>query len=331
MGGRLTLGLVALVLAPVASGDGWISDEERERLCDARLHPFPTHSKRSVRWLHVPKTVCSTPCSVLDYMPNHSRVHFACHTVQGTSFMNTVWHYACRLPPGASASDFDAMFEKRFAQRYPPRVLCDYMLDHSPATHKPVGDLEWQAHRGAFVTMLREPALRLVSAFNHGRHCIQDCSPETSQVPPCAVIRDSRRLYRCKPLQMAKNAREYAAEPEARGCAARMIVGRACNEPVELKENETALALDRLLGGFAFVGLVEEWNLSVCLFHRLLGGSPLPLEFTAVRVNNGTAGKLQRRPTLLSALRDPADEVLYNVASTRFRAQVQSVLASLRR
>mmetsp|Transcript_47758 Transcript_47758/g.109912 ORF Transcript_47758/g.109912 Transcript_47758/m.109912 type:complete len:147 (-) Transcript_47758:121-561(-) len=130
-------------------------------------------------------------------------------------------------------------------------------------------------------------------------------------------------------MREARNAREYAAKPGARGCTARMILGRACNEPVELKANETALALSMLLDGFAFVGLIEEWNLSICLFHRILGGSPRPQEFTAVRVNKKATGMLQRRPELLTALRDPPDEVLYAAARTRFQAQVRSVLAAL--
>lgn len=306
-------GWLALALALAAaedppdggdSGDGWLSAAERAALCDGDAHPFPPPSRRPIRWVHVPKT--------------------------GTSFMNTVWHHACRLPPTASAADFASMYEQQFADRYPPALHCAAMLDHTPATHKPVGDGEWAAHSGAFVTMLRQPAARLVSAFRHGRHCIQDCSPQVAQRPPCRSVRDSRRLYKCKALRRAASVQAYAAEPAARGCAARMLLGRACNEPLELHANETARAADRIAsGGFGFVGLVEEWELSVCLFHRLLGGRPKPLEFAAVRVNraagrHGLGGGLGLRGDI-----DPADEAVYAAGRARFRRQVREALAGL--
>ena len=312
------LAAVALALAPPAhrAAEGgsesgadarWSTDAERAALCDGAAHPYPPHSRRPVRWVHVPKT--------------------------GTSFMNTVWHYACSLPPTASASDFSAMYEKHFAQRFPPAEHCArLMLDHSPATHKPIGDGEWAAHAGAFVTMLRAPSTRLVSAFKHGRHCIQDCSPEMRNAPPCTAVRDARRLNKCRALRRATGLREYAEQPAALGCAARMLVGRACNEPLALRANESRAAAARLGSvGFGFVGLVEEWNLSVCLFHRLLGGTPRPQEFSAVRVNKQTTIIFRRHPDLARALRDPADELLYAVATRRFRRQVRAVLAKFAR
>lgn len=306
LGWRLALALAQLVPGGGAADEGdWLSVAERTALCDGNAHPFPRHSHRPVRWLHVPKT--------------------------GTSFMNTVWHYACTLPAAASASDFASMYEKQFAARYPPAAHCTAMLDHSPATHKPMGDGEWAAHPGAFVTMLREPSARLVSAFKHGRHCIQDCSPEMELDSPCRAVRDNRRFYKCKALRRAKSLREYAAEPAARGCTARMLIGHACNDPLGLLANETARAVERLAsGGFAFVGLVEEWDLSVCLFHRLLGGTPRPQEFTAVRVNKAS-GAMLRRPSLLGGLADEWDEAVYVAGRARFRRQVRHALAQLRR
>ena len=43
------------------------------------------------------------------------------------------------------------------------------------------------------------------------------------------------------------------------------------------------LALERLREGFAFVGLQEEWSLSICLFHAKFGGPCRSVEFLDTR------------------------------------------------
>jgi len=65
--------------------------------------------------------------------------------------MNTVWHYGCDVPPTASASDYPAMYERNFNRDYPLKEHCAHLVDHSPATHKPLGPEEWRAHRGHFI------------------------------------------------------------------------------------------------------------------------------------------------------------------------------------
>lgn len=48
------------------------------------------------------------------------------------------------------------------------------------------------------------------------------------------------------------------------------------------------LALERL-NKFAFVGLTEEWDRSICLFHQKFGGTPFGAEFAADRVRVSTS------------------------------------------
>lgn len=297
----------AAAAAPAApAAADWISAAERALFCNAEAAPFPPRSTRSIRWLHVPKT--------------------------GTSFMNTVWHHACDVPRDASAADFEGFYEREFAKRYPPARYCPHLIDHSPATHKPIGAAEWAAHAPAraFVTMLREPKSRAFSAFRHGHHCIQDCSPENPAVPACVAVRDPARRAACKPVRAAASAREYAELAAVRGCAVRMVAGRPCNDAAAPSAAELALALDRLREGFGFVGLVEEWRLSVCLFHRLYGGAPLPVESQAVRVQSAGATPLPTRPRFFRLMpTDPHDGELYAAAVDTFRRRVRNILAGL--
>merc|ERR1719456_1356898 len=83
------------------------------------------------------------------------------------------------------------------------------------------------------------------------------------------------------------NVTTYAHLTE--GCTAKMIVGMSCAEyshgsaPLEgqpqLNESIVEKAIWRLDNGFAFIGLTEEWPLSVCLFHAMFGGKCHSREF----------------------------------------------------
>ena len=144
--------------------------------------------------------------------------------------------------------------------------------------------------------------------------------------PPCREVRDGKRNYLCKAVRRAKSPIDYASLPAVRGCTVKMILGKPCNDELELQANDTVTAIERLRRGFGFVGLVEEWDLSVCLFHRTFGMRPLPQEFTAVRVNRGAAILRQRKPALVAGIRDEFDEALYSAAAAIFRKRVRAAL-----
>jgi len=112
--------------------------------------------------------------------------------------------------------------------------------------------------------MLRQPEQRLISGYNHGGHSW----PYWPDGPPPA------------------NLREYAET--VAGCATRMLTrGNAtsapCGGPEPTTDEEAALAVQRLREGFAFVGLTEKWDISVCLFHKMFGGDCDAAEFVVSR------------------------------------------------
>merc|ERR1712032_1268443 len=83
---------------------------------------------------------------------------------------------------------------------------------------------------------------------------------------------------------------------------------------------DTKLAISRLQG-FKFIGLVEHWALSICLFHAMIGGECLPSEFVNTRPARPTSTFRESR-NLFDDLLDPFDEPLYEKASDIFWGNV---------
>lgn len=283
-----------------------ISEEDRRLICDGDAAPFPPAGGQ-VRWLHVPKT--------------------------GTSFANTVWHYGCPdMADDVSVAAYDRRFENEINERYPLEKWCPRLVDHTPGTHKPIGVDEWAQHEGHFVALLREPAARMSSAYSFlAHHCVKDCNPENAETAhqgACSKVRDPLRQQssECTTLHASRCLADYASSVPAHGCASKMILGYPCNGNTTLSSADIVTAVQRLRRGFSFVGLVEEWDLSLCMFHRLMGGTPLPVEFAHVRGNEHHEGPTDCPP---SRGEDPVDEPLYAAAREIFEAQVSRVLAQL--
>merc|ERR1712151_684040 len=70
------------------------------------------------------------------------------------------------------------------------------------------------------------------------------------------------------------------------GCQVRMLTDSSCSPPRDLppvQPSRVKEAIRNLDKGFAFVGITEEWELSVCLFHAMFGGQCRDREFTNTR------------------------------------------------
>lgn len=166
------------------------------------------------------------------------------------------------------------------------------------ASHRPISGPAWKQFKGDFAGMFREPTSRVFSAWNH-----------FSKTPDIAG---------------------YAKR--ARGGITKMIAGQEDGLPCLLtssnkchgdasqkgyKVPKTALAIQRL-DGFKFIGLQEEYDLSVCLFHAMFGGECLPVEFGNMRPGTYTA---PQNP--FKDFTDPFDDVVYAEAKGRFWANME--------
>ena len=93
---------------------------------------------------------------------------------------------------------------------------------------------------------------------------------------------------------------------------------------------DVGLALRRLKD-FAYVGLTEEWSLSICLFHLKFHGECLQAEFENSRPTfyaNSTPSQQAVRP--LGGFVDQADLALYTAARRRFWSDFAETNANIR-
>eukprot|EP00438_Fugacium_kawagutii_P032691 Skav221352 [mRNA] locus=scaffold1845:222188:222670:+ [translate_table: standard] len=81
---------------------------------------------------------------------------------------------------------------------------------------------------------------------------------------------------------------------------------------------DVPLALKRLQEGFAFVGLTEEWELSVCLFHAKFGGPCQAIEFVNTRPTQRPNNSKSYDTSILNGWVDEIDAPVYAEAKRLF-------------
>lgn len=211
----------------------FMSQDQRDRLQLAK----------PITWFHVPKC--------------------------GTTFANTLFHHTDICPkfsekalisrvhagiPGNMLKmilDTPGMYGVDIGKFTPDTLdeLCDRNIDTrlQGLGHNGIGT-HWSEVDGHSMIFLRQPEQRIISAYRHGRHGCLTCGHDTTVA-------------------------EYA--PLAAGCITRMLTREGDDACVNAKPPtlpEMALAIQRLRSGFVFVGITEQWDMSICLFHAKFGG-----------------------------------------------------------
>ena len=269
---------------------------------------------RAIRWLHVPKA--------------------------GSALINVVARFGCRDTIATPSSSplpplpiFDIALNFTQWRGAHPEAQCAGLL--APwAGHAPVQAHELHGPR-LLVGVFRRPAQRLLSGFHHR----EDGRPNSMIAPGASLATRAAMRRACRGDPGA-----YARWPGIAGCATKMLIGRQCANSRPVDAADVSRAVHVLRERFAFVGLLEHWDVSVCTFHALLmGGAPIdPIELA--RTHAGPQRLSQRggasprssaggRATADAsfayderALRqfvDEADEQVYAAASARFWADAR--------
>jgi hypothetical protein len=174
------------------------------------------------------------------------------------------------------------------------------------------------------VVMMREPSQRVISGYFDGLH---ECAALQSKYQ-CSAINGA---YRCIGDALGKGGRfmrdpsvippqEYGSCVE--NCTANMLTGRSCSDPGEVDVSQAIAVINEL----GFVGLTDEWVLSVCLWHKMFGGRMVPAELTNVRPGSLTARThgmgIYDQHALLGSWLPSADVRVFDAAKHRFWSDV---------
>ncbi len=241
--------------------------------CQAKLRAHSqTPGKKTLRnlhWVHFPKA--------------------------GTSFGQTLFSYLCTSTPSAQDSpdepppscpmcgnvkrgvwDRDLYSLLQF-QKLP---YCDAQSSAKGLlqNHLPV-PRSFTRESDSLIALFRDPRRRLQSAFNHGKHSFGIGERDH----PTAHL---RREYM---LQHTHTLKDFAAFPDIQGCQTKMLLSEYCAIDMSITNDDFNKAA-RILSEFAFVGLTEAYNMSVCLFHHMYGGPLHDFEFSSFRVSEPYAG-----------------------------------------
>mmetsp|Transcript_55662 Transcript_55662/g.99116 ORF Transcript_55662/g.99116 Transcript_55662/m.99116 type:complete len:311 (+) Transcript_55662:60-992(+) len=167
----------------------------------------------------------------------------------GSSFVNSIVQIpgACTgIPPDYTYEDINSSSPLTQFQEV-ARQQCKDGIDADRVMHPGVEDIPgWEEGKGRFMIMLRRPEQRLLSFYYFFLQELNyTLSSDTlSKYGGCVV----KTLVRKFP------------HPDGLSCA---------GDPVS--DEEIAEAKERLRTGFAFIGIAEQWDLSICLFNKIFG------------------------------------------------------------
>jgi hypothetical protein len=196
-----------------------------------------------------------------------------------------------------------------FAYKYPVATWFRdiFRLPRNPGDHIPIYDKEWDKWKGFWVTILRNPEERASSAFHHfarGKGDIQafQSAIQGQQASMLSLGEKAMPRIECErngggqdgPAPMCKNL-----------------------EPPNLWR-----AINRIRE-FRFVGILEEYDFSVCLFHAMYRSECRPVEFANIRPTSYHESEESKNAELelLKQNKDPWDTPVYEAAVNRFRGE----------
>mmetsp|Transcript_111449 Transcript_111449/g.249095 ORF Transcript_111449/g.249095 Transcript_111449/m.249095 type:complete len:286 (+) Transcript_111449:62-919(+) len=216
----------------------------------------------------------------------------------GSSFLNTLIHIpgVCpALPTDLYVSQETMGFHcmPYFEAHYVPFISCNtsawdpHRLGHPGIEKLPPGGFE--AGKGHFMMMFRQPEQRFLSSYYY-----KDEKEEHMDLEVLKLENSG-----CYTKMLTRNSTGCKGSPPTRA---------------EVEE-----AKFRLQTGFSFVGITDQWDLSICLFSFMFKQTCHSSQFLNTRPTKGDTST-DYDTSVLNGWRDPYDSELFDIAMVTFEA-----------
>jgi len=155
--------------------------------------------------------------------------------------------------------------------KYPPSKWCDVeFADTNYGGHWPFNS---RLHAHVAVGLFRDPRQRILSAFAVGLHSwgLKNRNKMRNYVKE--VVSRFKEDGESLDVLLREALRTYVNYPGIESCQTKMVLGHDCAENIhrELTLDDLEKAKRIVETEFMFVGLTEEFDRSVCLFHAMMG------------------------------------------------------------
>jgi hypothetical protein len=200
-----------------------------------------------------------------------------------------------------------------FEYKYPVDTWFKDVFRHNsnPGEHLPIMEEEWDEWKGFWVTMLRQPEERASSAWHHFGNEKGDMFKfqKTIQGQQANMISGGKNGLALTECERQGGGNDGPAP--------------ICDKAASVVPN-VSLAIERM-HKFAFVGILEEFDMSICLFHAVFGSECLPVEFINIRPTHYEESEAAQKAeeAELKKFPDPFDTPLYEAALRRFKSDVE--------
>jgi len=227
----------------------------------------------------------------------------------GTSFLNTLIHLpgACAgLPENVQVSEemMGKLAMENFFNLYRPDLNCNSsMLDYKQQHHLGVEAFlpgGFDEGKGRFMIFVRQPEQRFLSHFHFKRQKQNILGKDSSKAATSSL---------------------EAFEDTWSGVVTKMLTTnkRQGPPPTRAQVDEAKI---RLQTGFSFIGITDEWDLSICLFNKMFNQVCRSIQFANTRPSH-TKSSSSWDTAELNGWRDPYDNEVFDVALQLFQANLR--------
>jgi len=187
---------------------------------------------------------------------------------------NMTYQYREALLSGESHNDFFLLDAKIWEETCNLVDLRSY--GYLFADHSGIGSVYSRYVKCQGLTFLRQPEQRILSGYNDHFH---SWSYNFFDRPPSSELEYAKVVAGCAVKMLTRDGQSSAIG----------LHGTVCGDPAPATHYETTLAIERLIEGFPFVGILEEWMQSICLFHAMFGGMCTAQEFGSANTGTGSS------------------------------------------